>query len=75
VVWADAAVDIARHRCPIDEAPYRAVIITSAGGVVMNKPASIMVGLIGTLLFLASALRPRLVGEGVRFARWHHDWR
>lgn len=41
----------------------------------MNRPTSIVFGLVGTLSFLLSAIRPRLVGEGVRFARWHHDWR
>jgi hypothetical protein len=38
----------------------------------MSKPASIVLATVGALSFLASSIRPRLVGEGVRFARWHH---
>jgi hypothetical protein len=41
----------------------------------MNKPTPIVFGLIGTLAFLVSALRPQLLGEAARFVRWHHDWR
>jgi len=41
----------------------------------MNRPTSIMFGLIGTLSFLVSAIRPQLVGEGARYLRWHHGWR
>jgi hypothetical protein len=41
----------------------------------MNKPASILLVTIGALSFLASSIRPGLLGEGVRFARWHSRWR
>jgi len=41
----------------------------------MSKPTSIVFGLLGTLAFLVSALRPELISDGVRFVRWHHDWR
>lgn len=41
----------------------------------MSKPASIVLATIGALGFLVSSVRPRLVGDGVRFVRWHHRWR
>ena len=36
----------------------------------MNKPTSIAFGLVGTPCFLASALRPELARDAVRYARW-----
>ena len=41
----------------------------------MNKPTSIVFGLVGTLCFLASALRPELVRDAVRYARWQYRTR
>ena len=40
----------------------------------MEKATSIVLVTVGALSFLASAVRPQLVGEGVRFVRWHHRW-
>jgi hypothetical protein len=41
----------------------------------MNKPASIAFGLVGTLCFLASALRPELARDAVRYVRWQQGAR
>jgi hypothetical protein len=41
-------------------------------GGAMNKPTSIAFGLVGALCFLASALRPELARDAVRFARWQY---
>ena len=38
----------------------------------MNKPTSIAFGLVGTLCFLPSALRPELARDAVRYTRWQH---
>jgi hypothetical protein len=40
----------------------------------MKKSAPIAFGIIGTLSFLISAIRPQLVAEGVRFVRWNRRW-
>jgi hypothetical protein len=41
----------------------------------MQKPTSIVLVTVGAVSVLASSIRPRLLGEGVRFVRWHHRWR
>jgi hypothetical protein len=44
-------------------------------GVVMNaKAVAVTFGLIGTASFLVSAMRPELLRDAVRVARWHHRW-
>jgi len=41
----------------------------------MNKPTAIMFGAIGALSFVLSALRPELLGDGMRLVRWQRRWR
>jgi hypothetical protein len=38
------------------------------------KVSAIAVGLIGIASFLVSAMRPELLRDAARVARWHHRW-
>lgn len=40
----------------------------------MKNPTPIIFVGLGALSFLASAARPELAADAVRFARWHHRW-
>ena len=40
----------------------------------MTKVVPSAFGVIGVIAFAVSALRPELVGEAVRYLRWHHRW-
>ena len=40
----------------------------------MSKVVPFTFGVIGVATFAVSALRPELVGEAVRYLRWHGRW-
>ena len=40
----------------------------------MSKVVPFTLGVIGAVTFAVSTLRPELVGEAVRYCRWHRHW-